>query len=157
MQTDAVSMVFKTPHGLQGIIEIFGSLDDPHFEQKNIILFDLPYPLFYGTTKILHARAHHHAAPVFVAVFQELLASGLASTVQHYSGIYAKRNIRGASHPSTHSWGIAIDLEAELYQLGSTKRFPAPVVEVFTKHGFVYGGDFQGRKDPMHFQLASGY
>jgi len=65
--------------------------------------------------------------------------------------------VRGGSHPSTHSWGIAIDLEPDRYPLGCKERFPEEVVKVFRNHGFFYGGDFKDRKDPMHFQLVTGY
>lgn len=61
------------------------------------------------------------------------------------------------SHPSTHAWGIAIDLEAERYPLGSAARMPDDVVAVFHKAGFFYGGDFLARKDPMHFQFCTRY
>ena len=78
--------------------------------------------------------------------------------MKNYGGIYAARSIRGqSSHPSTHSWGIAIDLEPEKYPLGSTSRFPDTVVKIFQDAGFFYGGDFKARKDPMHFQFCKGY
>jgi hypothetical protein len=31
------------------------------------------------------------------------------------------------------------------------------VVAVFEHFGFLWGGDFRGRPDPMHFQYATGY
>jgi hypothetical protein len=57
---------------------------------------------------------------------------------------------------STHSWGIAIDIEPVKYPLGTHDRLPKRVVDIFKRHGFVCGEDFP-TSDPGHMQLASGY
>ena len=112
-------MLTKTPVGLDEIIRTFGSIDDPMFEQKYIVAFKLPYPLFYEGTKVTKARCHTLIVDNFLKAFREIKAAGLQDQVKNYSGIYARRSIRGfGSHPSTHSWGIAIDLEAEKFPLG---------------------------------------
>ena len=149
-------MLTTTPHGLSGIIQTFGPLDDD-FEQRHIVLFDLPYPLLYAGQTVIRARCHSLLVDNFVAVFTDIKNAGLTDEVKNYNGIYQPRNIRGASHPSTHSWGIAIDLEAEKYPLGSLNRFPQDIIDIFHKYGFFYGGDFSNRRDPMHFQFAIGY
>lgn len=146
----------KTPNGLKGIISTFGELTND-FESKNIFAFDLPYPLIYGVNQVFRARCHRLLIPIFQSVLAEIKANGFENEVKNYSGIYEARNVRGLTHPSTHSWGIAIDLEAEKYPLGSLKRFPQEIVTIFNKHGFFYGGDFKNRRDPMHFQFATGY
>lgn len=151
-------MLTHTPVGLDEIIKTFGRLDDPKFEIKNIVTFDLPYPLLYEGAKVTRARCHRLIVDNFKKAFQDIKAAGLQDKVKHFSGIYARRSIRGfGSHPSTHSWGIAIDLEAEKYPLGSKKRFPDNIVQIFHAAGFFYGGDFKARKDPMHFQFAEKY
>lgn len=151
-------MLERTPSGLDEIIFTFGSLDDPQFEVRNIVYFALPYPLYYEDVPVKRARCHRLVVDNFQAAFEDLRAAGLQDQVRNYSGIYAPRAIRGfGSHPSTHSWGIAIDLEAERYPLGSALRMPDDVVAVFHKAGFFYGGDFLARKDPMHFQFCTRY
>lgn len=151
-------MLTQIPVGLDEIIQTFGSLDDPQFEANNIVLFNLPYPLLFEGTPVTRARGHKRVVEHFQKALADIQAAGLASQVKNYSGIYARRSIRGfGSHPSTHSWGIAIDLESEKFPLGSTQRFPDAVVQIFQNAGFFYGGDFQARKDPMHFQLCKGY
>jgi hypothetical protein len=153
----------KAPNGLDEIIAIFGSIDDPDFESKNIVLFDLPYPLLYAGQPVHKARCHRLAVDNFVEALGKVQALMLdheckETDCDEYGGIYCRRAIRGyASHASAHSWGIAIDLEPERYPLGSTKRFPDPIVDAFRACGFFYGGDFETRKDPMHFQLCTGY
>ena len=146
------------PVGLDQIIETFGSLDTPGFESLYIETFAFPYPLLYDGAKVTRGRCHHVAVGNFQKAFRDILTAGLQDQVKNYSGIYNQRAIRGhSSHPSTHSWGIAIDLEAEQYPLGSTKRFPDQIVKIFEDAGFFYGGDFVSRKDPMHFQLCRAY
>ena len=151
-------MLTHTPVGLDEIIETFGSLDTPNFESRYVEPFTLPYPLFYEGVKVSRARCHHLITDNFRQAFEAIKAAGLQDQVRNYSGIYNKRVIRGqTSHPSTHSWGIAIDLEAEKYPLGSTRRFTDEIVKIFKDAGFFYGGDFRSRKDPMHFQFCEAY
>jgi hypothetical protein len=152
------TMPTRTPIGLAEIVEIFGGLDAPNFEARHIEPFTLPYPLYYDGNKLLRARSNHLLVDNFVKAFQTLLEQKLDHYVQNYGGIFTQHPIRGQpSHPSTHSSGIAVDLEPQEYPLGSSKRFPQEVVDVFTSCGFFYGGDFNGRKDPMHFQFATNY
>jgi hypothetical protein len=153
-------MLTKTqiPSGLSGIIATFGAISDPRFEAKNIVFFDLPYPLKYAGAPIARARCHRLAVGNFIAAFRNVQAAGLADQFTEFNGIYAKRAIRGSvGRASCHSWGIAIDMCASRYALGSLKRMPDAIIKAFRDAGFFYGGDFKNRKDPMHFQLAVNY
>jgi D-alanyl-D-alanine carboxypeptidase len=146
------------PHGLDEIIHTFGDVSDPTFEAQHVVRFELPYSLYYGGQPVATTLAHHLAVPHFVKALSGIKAAGLEHLVKNFSGIYARRPIRGrAAHPSTHSWAIAIDLEAERYPLGSMAKFPDEVIRIWKDAGFFYGGDFKSRKDPMHFQLCTGY
>lgn len=151
-------MLTKIPHGRAEIERVFGSLSDPRFEQKNLVYFDLPYPLRYAGVSVARARCHRLAVDHFVKAFENVKAAGFADQFVEFNGIYARRAARGSvGQPSTHSWGIAIDMEASRYPLGGLQRMPDAIVKCFTDAAFFYGGDFGGRKDPMHFQLATGY
>ena len=81
--------------------------------------------------------------------------------VQHfgldlYGGAFNYRLIRGGKSLSTHSWGIAIDLDPERNGMGdSTFSMPDFAVEAFERRGWVWGGRWKGRGvDAMHFQRA---
>ena len=152
-------MLAKIPNGLDEILDTFGSIDDPtRFELESVVSFDLPYPLVYDGHVVHRARAHRLAVDHFVFAFEQVAALGLDDLARNYGGIYARRSIRGAKmHPSTHSWAIAIDLEPARFPLGSTARMDERVVECFRRAGFFYGGNFRSRKDPMHYQLCTGY
>jgi D-alanyl-D-alanine carboxypeptidase len=154
-------MLEKTPVGLAEIVETFGSLDVPKFKDRYITPFTLPYPLYYDKVIVHRARCHFLIVDNFLKALEALQKNGLSKYVQNYGGIYNDRKVRGkegkAGKDSTHAWGIAIDLEPKKYPLGSADRFPDEVVSIFEECGFFYGGDFKGRKDPMHFQFAKGY
>lgn len=150
-------MLTRTPHGLDEIVSTFGSLDREDFEARYLVAFPLPYPLLFAGKTVVRARCHRALVENFLAAFEAIAASGLEDEARNYGGIYARRNARGLSKPSTHSWGIAIDIEPARYPLGSKNRLPQGVVDAFAAAGFFYGGDFKGRKDPMHFQFATGY
>jgi hypothetical protein len=53
---------------------------------------------------------------------------------------------------STHSWGMAIDLNASWNKLGAIPTLSREFVNCFKKEGFKWGGEFS-RKDGMHFQI----
>ena len=86
------------------------------------------------------------------------MRSGLQKSVKTYGGGYTWRMKRGQAKPSTHSWGIAIDLNARTNAMGSAGDMDPALVALFERHGFTWGGRWSGaNKDPMHFQYCSGY
>lgn len=87
-------------------------------------------------------------------------ARAVAARVQ---GGFAWRPVRGTSRPSAHSFGIAVDLggpRADYWRWvrplpdGSRpwrNRIPLAIVEVFERHGFIWGGKWH-HFDTMHFE-----
>lgn len=121
------------------------------WERQNIKLMRnipaLPGGKIYG---------HRLLEPVFRAVFGEIMDKGLASSLRTYDGCFVPRHKmwdpRGEL--STHSWGIAIDLNAATNMPGMLGEMDLRIVEIFRAHGFAWGGDFG---DPMHFQYCVNY
>lgn len=146
-----------TPRGLAGIIARFGNPLSRGYEAKNIALFPLPFPLMFGNVVLQRARCHRLLVPVFTSVLETIKARGLTPHVRHFGGTYVLRPIIGdAVRLSTHAWGIAIDLNPATNQLGTAGDMHPGVIDVFEQHRFIWGGNFR-RRDPMHFQFASGY
>ncbi len=60
---------------------------------------------------------------------------------------------------SVHSWGLAVDINADTNPLAATLTtdLPSAFVQSFKDQGFTWGGEFSGKKDAMHFQWCSGY
>jgi hypothetical protein len=83
-----------------------------------------------------------------------------------FSGAYVFRNIRDKDRLSMHAYGCAIDLAASVNYLGldeqdesDTERqrmhqMPLDVIDIFEGQGWIWGGRWHGRPDPMHFQAA---
>lgn len=81
------------------------------------------------------------------------------------SGSFYWRKVRGANRQSAHSYGIAVDVGVSLsdYWLWKNKgasetskikyanRIPRKIVDIFERHGFVWGGSWY-HYDTMHFE-----
>lgn len=78
-------------------------------------------------------------------------------------GTFIWRDIAGTSRLSPHSWGIAVDLNPRQgsywrnikisgIQVEKLRnRYPLEIVELFEKHGFIWGGKWS-HFDLMHFE-----
>ena len=66
---------------------------------------------------------------------------------------YSNRPIRGTRTPSNHSWGLAVDIDAQNYPQGQRKRVPpAWLISLFSQWGWSWGGGWS-YVDPMHFEF----
>jgi hypothetical protein len=158
------------PNGFQAIRDTFGDLlayvaddggIDPRWEAGHMARSVLPFPipLAWDTTKnAIAIRCHKLIAPLIEEVFREIAARRMQSAVKTYGGGYVYRQKRNGVKPSTHSWGIAIDLNPNTNAMGTAGDMDPRLVELFEGYGFTWGGRWAGRnKDPMHFQYCSGY
>ena len=73
-------------------------------------------------------------------------------------GTFKWRYIKGTHRLSTHSFGIAIDINTQYSDywrwnknLKYKNRIPKKIVEIFEKHGFIWGGRWY-HYDTMHFE-----
>lgn len=69
---------------------------------------------------------------------------------------FANRPIRGTRTASNHSWGLAIDLNAEDNPMGSSFHtdIPPAVVHTWEACHFYWGGRYENRPDTMHFEYV---
>ena len=126
----------------------------------------LPYPMRIAwdtNTKVSKMRCHKDCADAFLAVFNDLLKHyGYERIVELgidlYGGCFNFRKMRGGNSWSTHSWGIAIDLDPArntLKETSKTARFARAeykdMIDIFYKHGFISLGR-EKNYDWMHFQ-----
>ena len=82
------------------------------------------------------------------------------------SGTFYWRQVRGAKRLSAHSYGMTIDIgvsnsdywlwknpgKKETDKIVYANRFPRQIVEIFERHGFIWGGRWY-HYDTMHFEF----
>ncbi len=89
-----------------------------------------------------------------IAALYHVKERDLSDELKTFDGLYNIRAVRGSTVGlSTHSYGLAIDLNARENPLGGPVRFSRGFVECFLDAGFSWGGNFH-RVDGMHFSWA---
>jgi len=160
---DEIIATFGDP---QPLMEPDGTITKPNlevWERKTLMTGELPFAISVlndnGTQidTVKTFTAHRLLTPVFEAVFREIERQGLQKSITSWEGIYAFRSIRGHHRLSLHAFGAALDINSLTNQLNTVGDMDPRVIEIFRHFGFLWGGDFHGRKDPMHFQYATGY
>lgn len=156
------------PVGYPAIVAMFG---DPNsfrmgdgtlsaqWEIDNIVRVPLPRSMAYSGGGVVTRIAVNRV--IYDVVDQTMKAAAehddIWSELTPYGGGYEPRLKRGSSEVSLHTFGIALDFNPKKYPLGSLERMPQDIIDLFHSFGWWYGGDFEGRKDPQHFQFAEGY
>lgn len=97
--------------------------------------------------------------PSLQSAFEACLALGDGYQIKTL-GCFAPRPKRVNGDLSVHSWGAAVDLNADTNPLSFDgvlrTDIPDAWVAEFERRGFTWGGRW-GRPDSMHFQFVSGY
>lgn len=139
-------------------------------DESNLVSFTFPYPMFYGGKRVLTTRCHKKVKDSLVKVLTSIGnlwrdKPGVMEEAQDYGGIYNFRNSRAGSFLSRHSWGIAIDLDADDNTMSdpwpTVADMPLEIMEEFAKEGWMIAGAFWAHKkvphngyDAMHFQAT---
>jgi hypothetical protein len=130
------------------------------WDTRNIVSVTIPQlstvPALAGQRPQVHV--FKNAADQLRSAFSEIEDSGLSDEIKLWCGAYSPRTVSHVENVvSAHAFGIAFDINCNALQFGqnlnlaTAPRF-ARVVEIFRKHGFLWGGQFR-LPDPMHFQL----
>lgn len=160
----------RKPNGLNEIINTFG---DPRmfvnqkdvWEAMSLQIRDLPQSLIYAfdTNQIIHrVRAHKRVVDHLAMTLMECLARGVPKERLKYGGSYQWRSKRVSASLSTHTWGIAVDIEPTENPMGTRwvddgKHLDPRIIEIFEAQGWFWGERFASGPDPMHFQWATGF
>lgn len=100
----------------------------------------------------LYANKDMHR-PLLLAL-KNTLDRGVSDELVSFDGLFNIRYVRGhAGRPSTHSYGLALDLNATENPLGGPVRFSKGFIECWTDAGFTAGAVFN-RVDGQHFSYA---
>lgn len=168
--TTATPFNVQTPHDDTASLLAFygdprGDLDA--WKVKNVVTVKCPWTLLYEGKPWNHPIPFHRKAAAGLkqaldtiwAAAQQDDASPLLKHVRHYSGSGNLRPIRNSTRISTHGFWAAIDFDAEHLPLAKAvpkSEMPEQIVNAFIGSGAAWGGNWTGRKDPMHFQYAHG-
>lgn len=112
-----------------------------------------------------YVTRRHCAAVQLAAALREIeeLGEGVHPFFQQIGGSFAWRYIASTERLSTHSFGIAIDINTELGQywrwsganngdVGAYQnQVPKQLVEIMERYGFIWGGKWH-HYDGMHFE-----
>lgn len=133
-------------------------------DESQLVSFDFPYPTFYAGKRVQRSRCHRKVKDSLVRILTRIgdrwgNTRGVMEEAEDYGGIYNFREMRGGSGSiSRHSWGIAIDLDADDNGLWTTwpqkADMPLEIMEEFAREGWLPAGAFWLR-DAMHFQATS--
>lgn len=123
-----------------------------------------PFRMTYDGKPIKAINFHRKAAGALAAALTEIWekcdrdqAKVDALGMSIYSGAYNPRLIRGSSTKwSNHAYGAAIDINADHNGFNTGHgTMPQIAIDAFKRQGALWGGDYQHRTDPMHFEFCS--
>jgi len=131
-----------------------------NWERDNIVLINTPIFASLPPYRASRMRVHKKVAHQFEQLFAHWQREGLTSLLESFDGAYNPRMIRGsASSLSSHSYGIAFDINAATNGLGvippkkGAKGSVRILAEIAHQYGFFWGGHFS-RHDGMHFEVG---
>lgn len=110
----------------------------------------------------IHAlRIHKHFRSQLRDAFRELELLDLHTEIKSIHDCYTVRDTRSAElnqSPvlSVHSWGAALDINADDNPIGSKGTWSDTFLSVMDKYKVFCGQNWSGRKDPMHFAMVNG-
>lgn len=143
---------------LSALKEFYGTPGD----ENNLVTIEFPFPMFYEGKRVLKSRCHAKVKDSLLRVLGEIGTKwinnrGILEEAEDYGGIYNFRQMRNSLAISRHSWGIAIDLDADDNDMNSAwpqkSDMPLEIMEAFAREGWLSAGAFWGR-DAMHFQCT---
>lgn len=147
-------------------LALFGNPTDAGWENANVSTIVPPWPIYMDDIPIRRLKINKIAAEslgrVIKAIWDRCDHSTEKVSAAHcdcFSGDWNIRPIKGGSIPSMHTYALALDFDAGHNKLAApeNKTFFKPdslIVQAFKSEGWVWGGDWKGRRDAMHFQAA---
>lgn len=144
-------------------VAFFGDPRKSDFQSKCMVTITPPFQMYYDKHPLKGINVNKKVASSLLTVFNEILnkcghdqkkIDEIGASV--YAGCYNFRPIRGAKNLSNHAFAAAIDIDPDDNPLGAKVGKMSPLtIQAFKNEGWLWGGDYKGRKDPMHFEAVS--
>mgnify|MGYP000564846596 CR=1 FL=1 len=127
----------------------------PDFLAKNIV-----WRHRYDDIPLVN-NCHRKVIPAIQGALTEIKKAGLEDLIDVQNsnsagGCFVGRYNRLAKmygSPSRHAWGMALDINTNTNQQGTTPQLNCRIVSIFRKWGFAWGGGFYPA-DGMHFEYV---
>lgn len=151
-------------------MQFYGDPRKPGWFAANVVKVVPPYPMTYAGKPVKTISVHKKCAASLERVLSAIsaayarsgsqaLAKMQADGITVYDGSYNLRVIAGSNRLSPHSFACALDFDAA--HNGFTRDRTAGsfksnsiIVQAFKAEGWRWGGDYTGRRDPMHFEAV---
>ena len=101
-------------------------------------------------------KIHKHFWPQLNDAFAELEKKGLHTEIKTFHCGHKVMHLRDSPVLSVHSWGAAIDLNAEDNAMGTVGAWSEAFIAIMEKNGIYCGQSWTGSKEPMHFAMVNG-
>lgn len=144
----------------------YGDFQKKGWQETNLCHMFAPFPMFYDKQLLRHGiLIHKKIVPALSWAFEEIWNECgrdpvriNATGVSDWGGCFNIRRIAGSDNWSNHSWACAIDLSPGtngFTQVAGQTTIGTTVISALKRQGARWGGDYHGRKDPMHFEFVS--
>jgi hypothetical protein len=142
----------------------YGDFHSPGWQDINLVHMLPPFAMFYAKQPLPHGiLVHKLIVPALTLVFNEIWdkcnhdqAQVDAAGASDWGGSFDIRNIAGSNNWSNHSWACAVDISPTTNGFNTGHgTIGLMVVTAFKNQGALWGGDYHGRTDPMHFEFVS--
>lgn len=144
-------------------MKFYGDFNDKGWAARNLVRVVPPFKMYYDKKEMKSGvLCHAKCAPAFKAAFDEIWEKCGRDQAQvdktgasDYGGCFNIRRIAGSNSWSNHSWACAIDLSPRMNGFNMKTTLSKIVIDAFKRQGARWGGDYKGRKDPMHFEFVT--
>ena len=141
----------------------YGDFHSKGWQDVNLVHMQLPFQMFYEKQPLSHGiLVHKRIVQALTTAFSDIWDVCNHDQKQvdktgasDWGGCFNIRRIAGSNSWSNHSWACALDLSPSTNGFNMKGTIADVVVKAFKKQGFLWGGDYKGRKDPMHFEAVS--
>lgn len=141
----------------------YGNFNDKGWASLYLIRIQPKFKIYYAKKlMIAGVLLNKKCAPAMQAAFDEIWekcghdqAKVDKAGASDYAGCFNIRRIAGSNNWSNHSWACAIDLSPATNGFNMKGTLSTIVIDAFKRQGARWGGDYKGRKDPMHFEFVS--
>lgn len=141
----------------------YGDFHSAGWEAMNLVHLRPPYNMYYEKKLLTQGiLVHRKIVPALNLVHAEIWHACGQNQVEvdktgasDWGGCFNIRRIAGSNSWSNHSWACAVDLSPTTNGFNAKSTLATLVVTAFKNQGFFWGGDYKGRKDPMHFEAVS--